>query len=239
MEAAIHPRRRGRIVAGRAFSLVELLMVITLIAILSGLLFPALARARAKAQQCTCLNNLRQLGTAAHLYAGDWDDLLPRPTATPDDGASWFYAIDPYLLNIIPAANASPAQKTAPVKQDPVWHSLSAESRMNWRTIKMNKKLLGSRTQGPSVTSAVDGWAPSWRRLGSIQKISRTVLLFDGRCEEAGSLVDRARFDGWEVYAARRHDNGANMVFTDNHAEWRRETSWQNDQTSLEWWVDP
>jgi prepilin-type N-terminal cleavage/methylation domain-containing protein len=72
------PRRRER----DGFTLIELLVVIAIIAILAAMLLPALARAKQKAQQTQCLNNLKQAGMAANLYLGDFADTFPGRTTT-------------------------------------------------------------------------------------------------------------------------------------------------------------
>lgn len=59
------------------FTLVELLVVIAIIAVLAALLLPALSRATASARRTSCLNNVRQISYAIHLYAADNGDTLP------------------------------------------------------------------------------------------------------------------------------------------------------------------
>src|SRR6185295_17760709 len=84
MKRPWHSRQVG------GFTLVELLVVIAIIAILAALLLPAITQAKLRAQRIACVNNLREVGLAFHMFANDHRGRLPMQVPANDGGSAEF-----------------------------------------------------------------------------------------------------------------------------------------------------
>jgi prepilin-type N-terminal cleavage/methylation domain-containing protein len=100
--SASNPRR------AHAFSLVELLVVIGIIAILLGILLPTLQRARAASRRTICLTNLRQIGAAIHMYANDNNGCIPFGPAAGPSSTTNFYPVAGTVTSLISLQSGAP-----------------------------------------------------------------------------------------------------------------------------------
>jgi prepilin-type N-terminal cleavage/methylation domain-containing protein/prepilin-type processing-associated H-X9-DG protein len=209
----------------KGFTLIELLVVIAIIAILAGLLLPALSSAKAKGQQIACLNNIRQLQIGWTMFIDDNDDKLPENKS---DGAgqltarsrtnSWILgnaqaSADPTNIQSGSLYVYNPNMKIylCPADRSTVYGT----STPRIRSFSMNAYLNGIRTD---IVTKYSGMTPG----------QSGVFVFldehEKSIDDGYYLIDRNPADDWPNLVSSRHSQGANLSFADGHCErwkWR------------------
>lgn len=187
----------------RAFTLIELLIVIAIIAILAALLLMGLTKAKAKTREVVCKNNLRQFGQAMQMYAADNDDFLPpEGTGTSLNPTIGWYIALPRVMGIPTYAEMEwRTNPAAPLTRSP----LICPSNTN--------RSNGNNLFHYCLNEHLDGTGAGDRRtrISTLPRPSVVVWLFDN-----GKLAARAQ---WNNLHTNIHSRGANISFLDGHVQ--------------------
>ena len=217
----MHRKRNG-------FTLIELLVVVAIIAILAAMLLPALSRAKEKARAAVCMNNLKQLGLAFHLYTLDYNGYLPTvaafyiwnsSTAPPlvqiwfmyggAYGYTWEYHLHPYINKNRP--------DTQNESKTDLWRCPSGfVDTKQRRSPPFLHYGMNSRFGGIGSLS--------YNKLDRITQSSNTVLAGDstmGNSANRGPYLYPRNYAG-SIYArvSDRHNGGGNILWVDGHVSW-------------------
>lgn len=226
-----HDVRRHKILRTRfAFTLIELLVVIAIIAILAAMLLPALARAKAKAQQTQCLNNMKQIGLGVSMYGSDNSERFPLcrswGRAWGDDhalGTKYLpELLEPYMgrnsgSNLTLAVKPGTSIYVCPVgiqAKDPAVPDLATRLKDNdYLTYVWNHIYLTADQSGYDVQRPVSG-----RRTTRVVNASTAVLVWE--------------MPYWTPSAAPHGKFRQNFVFADTHAAPEKRVA-----TEIDWWA--
>ena len=217
--------------------MVELLVVIAIIAILAGLLLPALARAKTKAQGVSCMNNGRQLMLAWRLYAEDnRDNLLAAQDGLPGR-PNWFsgwmdftpsrvnYEITNDLIHSPMWPYAAKSQNIFKCPADQATVKVAGESRPRIRSISM------SQVFGTGELLPVANWR-TYDKLAAIAIPTKTFVLVDEHPDSINDAAFAVRCEGADNpstaiimdFPASFHGGACGFAFADGHSEihkWR------------------
>lgn len=195
-----------------AFTLVELLVVIGVIAILVSILLPAMGAARRAAQQTACSANLQQIGHAVRLYSQEWNGVIHNPSPTSSRAFDWITTTTPYTLlpSMIPPSSTGtyrappgywgiaylpyigPRGIGQVVVSDPVNNEVLDLARRQFLCPRqrMVERYIGTRPTWPTsygLNTFIAGSFTKWRKLSSFRSASETIFCHDSFTALIGS----------------------------------------------------
>lgn len=214
-----------------AFTLMELLVVIAIIAILAGMLLPALSKAKAKAQSLSCANNLRQLQLAWLVYKDDFDDRLP-PSISGDDSGEYINLPGSWALGSarrdvdktnITGGVLYPYSRSVPIHRCPSDRSTVVVAPKKAPRIRSYAISTGLNCSGP-VSFPVNNLRFEARKYSELIKPgpARTQVFVE---HDEDNAADCAFWfwdpviTVWGAYPSDRHSRSGNLSFADGHVE--------------------
>jgi prepilin-type N-terminal cleavage/methylation domain-containing protein/prepilin-type processing-associated H-X9-DG protein len=233
--------------ARTAFTLIELLVVIAIIAILAGMLLPALARAKATAQGIKCLSDLKQLQLGWQMYIDDYGDRLPpNNTTAAMDGAVGSWVVG-NAQNDQTWTNIEKGVLFPYVKSVALYHCPADKS-----TVTGHKQLLRFRSYSLNWYLGVDPAEhrdhPDSRVRLRYSEIASPPQVYafideDERGINDGTFWSPIMLGAWGDMPATRHALGSNLSFADGHAEphrWKapKQLGEASNKQDLQWLWD-
>ena len=208
------------------FTLIELLVVIAVIGVLMALLLPVLGTSRESARRTQCLNNLRQMGLAAHMYVDSHQGRFPVAYRTEvKDGVSYSYCWD--LTTIV--APGQPARIVPGILWDQgtpleIQQCPSFEGKANWG----KDPYTGYNYNVSYIGHGENENVPEPALMKHIEEFGRTAIFGDGQYAAGANKFMRAPFDSegddsfngrWAGTQGFRHLDTTNVAFCDGHAK--------------------